>query len=74
MPNICKTYAQYATNMHNMQQICNKYTKHMQNICKKEGCRSLVGNVTELDAVGLQFEPYVTTGYSLCDKMYAKYM
>ena len=34
--------------------------KFMQNICKIEGCRSLVGIVTELDAVGRQFEPYVT--------------
>ena len=56
---LCKKYAQYATNM--------------QNICKIEGWRSLVGNVTELDAVGCQFEAHITplplvssSGYSFC--------
>ena len=42
-----------------MQNIC-KY------ICKIEGCRSLVGNVIELDAVCRQFQLYIITGYSLC--------
>ena len=52
----------------------------MQKICKIEGCRSLDGNVTELDAIGFQFKPYLTTGcmctvcmYILC-KIYAKKM
>ena len=37
----------------------------MQNICKIEGCRSLVGNVTELDAVDRQFQLNGPIGYSL---------
>ena len=30
----CKKYVQYATNMHNMQQICNKYAINIQYVCK----------------------------------------
>ena len=47
--------------MHNMHNICNIYAIH---ICKIEEYRSLVGNVTELDAVGRHFEPYLRMGCS----------
>ena len=45
------------------------HTIHMQTVCKIKGRRSLIGNDTELaqlGACGCQFEPYITTGYSLC--------
>ena len=46
----------------------------MQNICKKEARRSLVGNVTELDAVGRPSLPLVTVcAYMFCKK-YARNM
>ena len=60
-------------NMHNMQEICNKYAKIMQNLYKIDGSHSLVGIVTELDAVDRQFKPYVPIDYSIYIYLLQKY-
>ena len=53
-------YKTYAKIMQQICTICNKYAQYatnMQQICKIEGWPRVVGNITELDAVGCQFKP-----------------